>query len=162
MRAPWTIPLLLCSGLLLGCARAPAPGTPPAESAGAPAAAAPAAATSLWALDLVRTRPGLQGEYLRSIEANWGGARHLAAEQGVVRSYLALTAAPDSARGWDVMLLTEYADSAAFAQREETFRAIFASPRYLAGAVTPGRPSSELRDFLVGEVVLRAVVTGGH
>ncbi len=153
--------LLLLTCVITSCAGPPRSGAPADQPASMAEASASASSSSLWALDLVRTRPGMQGEYLRSIEVNWGGARHLAREQGAVRSYLALAAAPDSARGWDVMLLTEYAGPTAFAEREETFRAIFASPRFMAGAVSGGPPSSELRDFIAGEVVMQKVISGG-
>mgnify|MGYP002778317888 CR=1 FL=1 len=140
--------LLLLAAGAGGCA-VPRPG-------GAPAAPGPPAAGTIWAVDLVRTLPGRQAEYLRGVAANWGGARALARERGAVRSYRALAGAPDSARGWDVLLLTEYADSAAFAAREATFRAIFADPRYAAAQVA-GAPSAELRAFVAGEVVMRNV-----
>lgn len=115
---------------------------------------------SVWVVDLVRTLPGRQAEYLRGIESNWGNARRLARASGTVRSYQAFSATPDSARGWDVMLLTEYADSRAFADRERVFQEIFALPEYLAGRVT-GRPSAELRVIAASEVGLRVVTGSG-
>jgi len=51
--------------------------------------------------------------------------------------------------------MTEYADSAAYADREEVFEAIFDSPEFIP--LELGRPSSELRTFLVGDVVLETV-----
>lgn len=112
---------------------------------------------SVWAVDLVRTLPGQQAEYLRSIKANWADARHLAQVQGAVLSYQALAAEPDSAKGWDVMLMTEYADSTAWAQREKIFRAIFESPEFVR--VETARPSSEMRTFFDGNIVLKTVVS---
>ncbi len=55
--------------------------------------------------------------------------------------------------------MTEYADSAAYANREETFQAIFASPEFVA--VEPARPSAEMREFMSGDVVLREFVSSG-
>jgi hypothetical protein len=112
-------------------------------------------------LDLVRTLPGAQDEYLRNIRSNWGGGRRIASEMGEVLSYRAMATKQDSARGWDVVLLTEYRDSTAFANREETFRRIFADPRYIAGRVTT-RPSAELRAFVATEVMLQSVVESGR
>lgn len=111
---------------------------------------------SVWTVDLVRTLPGQQAEYLRNIEANWAGARHIARERGAVLSYRALVAPPDSALGWDVMLLTEYADSAAWRDREAIFDSIFASPEYVR--VPTARPSSELREFAAGSITMRTLV----
>lgn len=123
---------------------APPPNT---ETEGAP----------VWAIDLVRTLPGAQLDYVRSIETNWAGARTIARERGAVLSYGAFVAPPDTARGWDVLLMTEYADSAAYANREETFQEIFASPEFVA--VEPARPSAEMREFMSGNVVLREFVS---
>jgi len=112
---------------------------------------------TVWTLDLVRTLPGQQAEYLRSIRANWAGARHLARERGVVLGYRALAAAPDDERGWDVLLMTEYADRSSWEQREAVFQEIFVSPEFTAGATS--RPSAELREFLAAGVVLESVVS---
>jgi hypothetical protein len=87
--------------------------------------------TSVWTMDLVRTLPGQQAEYLRSIEANWASSRRIASQRGAVLSYRAFVAMPDSVQEWDVVLMTEYADSTAWANREAIFDSIFASPGYV-------------------------------
>jgi hypothetical protein len=122
-----------------------------------PAEPVPTELESVWSMDLVRTLPGAQADYVRSIETNWASARRLAREQGAVLSYRALVAPPDSARGWDVVLMTEYADSTAWADREAIFQAIFASPEFVA--VEPARPSVEMRTFAAGGVTLRPAVS---
>lgn len=139
--------VLSLGSLLAGCAGDGAAVPPPST-----------APPTLWAVDLVRTLPGAQEDYLASIRTNWAAARRVAHARGAVRSYRALVAPPDSARGWDVMLMTEYADSAAFRDREETFRAIFASPDFVM--VPPARPSAEMRTFAAGEVQLTALTSG--
>ena len=115
--------------------------------------------SSVWSVDLIRTLPGQQSEYLRNIEANWSGARRLAVERGAVLSYRALAAPSDSSRGWDIILMTEYADSTAYAQREDIFRAIFDSPEFVR--LEMDRPSSELREFVAGGVTMWGVKSGG-
>lgn len=140
-------PLCVLLVLLCGCATNDEP---------AINLSAPPTPTTVWSVDLVRTLPGAQRDYLASIEANWAQARHLAREQGAVVSYRALAAEPDTSRGWDVLLMTEYADSAAWADRETIFQAIFASPAFVA--IEPARPSAEMRAFEAGGVVLRDVV----
>ena len=127
--------------------------TPPEQTA----TAKPETANSVWTVGLIRTLPGQQAEYLRNIKANWAGARRLARERGIVLSYRALTAPPDSSRGWDVLLMTEYADSTAWSQRETIFKEIFASPEYVR--VPTARPSSELRAFFASGVAMRAVIS---
>ena len=113
---------------------------------------------TVWTVDLVSTMPGQQAEYVRSIEANWSSARGIAAERGAVLSYRALVASPDSARGWDVLLMTEYADSTAWADREVIFQEIFASPEFVR--VPTSMPSSELRSFAASGVVMLNFVSG--
>ncbi len=134
--------------LVAGCLEAPSEQAVPVEQG---------ITNSVWTVDLVRTLPGQQAEYLRNIEANWAGARRIARERRVVLSYRALVARPDSLRGWDVLLMTEYADSAAWSQREASFESIFASPEYIR--VPTARPSSELREFVSGGVVMDALVS---
>ena len=129
--------------------------TPPEQTA----PAKPDTTNSVWTVDLVRTLPGQQTKYLRNIEANWAGARRLARERNFVLSYRALMAPPDSSRGWDLLLMTEYADSTAWANREAIFQEIFASPEYVRAPTE--RPSSEVRAFFSGAVVMRGVVSDG-
>ena len=112
---------------------------------------------SVWSVDLVRTLPGSQADYVRSIEDNWAGARELARERGAVISYQAFVAQTDTAGGWDVMLMTEYADSTAWANREEVFQAIFSSPEFVE--VEPARPSAEMRTFAAGGVTMQQFVS---
>jgi hypothetical protein len=115
-------------------------------------------ADSVWSVDLIETLPGMQAVYLASIEDNWAGARKLAHDRGAVRSYRALVAEPDPKRGWDVILMTEYADSATWAHREEIFQEIFAAPELVR--VQPASPSSEMRTFVASGVVMRGVIEG--
>lgn len=114
------------------------------------------AARSVWAVDLIRTLPGQQEEYLRNIEQNWAQGRRILHGEGGVRSYYALADSPDSLQEWDVLLMTEYPDSAAYEAREATFEEVFASPEYVR--VPPARPSAELRTF-VGNAAMRAIVS---
>ena len=134
--------------LVAGCLEAPSEQAVPVEQG---------TTNSVWTVDLVRTLPGQQAEYLRNIEANWAGARRIARERSAVLSYRALVARPDSLRGWDVLLMTEYADSSAWSQREAIFESIFSSPEYVR--VPTAQPSSELREFASSGVVMEALVS---
>ena len=148
MRPPISLLAIAVLLLVAGCRERPSEQAVSAE---------PDTTSSIWTIDLVHTRPGQQAEYLRNIEANWAGARRIARERGAVLSYQAFAAQPDSLRGWDVLLMTEYADSSAWSQREAIFESIFASPEYVR--VPTARPSSELREFLSGGVVMKALVS---
>ncbi len=100
---------------------------------------------SIFEIDLIRTLPGAQADYVRSIKANWTNGRKIARARGAVLSYRALVAPVDSTRNWDVLLITEYADSAAYERREETFDSIFKSPEFVR--VEPPRPNEAMRVF---------------
>ena len=108
----------------------------------------------IWAVDFVRVLPGGEEDYLTNIRENWMTARNIALEEGHILSFHALLAKPDSALGWDLMLMTEYADSARWAQREDIFAAIFESEDF--EPVDVGRPNSELREF-AADAVLRPI-----
>lgn len=112
---------------------------------------------SVWSVDLVRTLPGAQMDYMRSIETNWANGRKVANARGAVLAYRAFVAPPDSARGWDVLLMTEYADSASYLRREAIFESIFASPEYVR--VEPARPSQAMRTFSATNVPMRIFVS---
>ncbi len=113
---------------------------------------------TVWTVDLVSTMPGQQAEYVLSIEANWSSARGIAVKRGAVMSYRALVTSPDSGRGWDILLMTQYTDSTAWANREGIFEEIFASPEFVR--VPTSVPSSELRSFAASGVVMLDFVSG--
>jgi hypothetical protein len=97
----------------------------------------------------VTVRPGSRADYLRFLELNWARARRTALAQGQIRSYRALVA-PDTTPGWQVILLTEYPDSSAYARREEIFRPILDAQ---GRTLIDGRGTRELTERVVNRVV---------
>ncbi|MEM8598904.1 MAG: hypothetical protein AAGF99_03190 [Bacteroidota bacterium] len=87
-------------------------------------------AASVWAVDLVETLPGEQARYLQFNALNWVPMREAFVVEGIARSFRVLTLPPDSARGWDVMLMTEYLDDDAFDRREDVFQEVSVRPGY--------------------------------
>ncbi len=137
---------LIVASCLIGCAQ--------------PETSAPADhAQSVWAVDFIRLLPGGAEDYLKNIRGNWAQARDIALRNGDILSFNALRAADDSSLGWDIMLMTEYTDSTTWTNREEIFAQIFDSAEY--ERVQIDRPSSELREFVNGAVVLHPIVTNG-
>lgn len=90
-----------------------------------PRVAAAQAVRSVWAVDFVRTKPGQSAAYLASVRDNWAAARYYAQRAGYIVSYKAYTTRPDSSADFDVVLMTEFADSTAFRKAEENFAKIF-------------------------------------
>ncbi|MEO0857629.1 MAG: hypothetical protein AAFY55_12365 [Bacteroidota bacterium] len=115
---------------------------------------------SVWAVDLVETLSGEQERYLRFNALNWVPMREAFVAEGLARSFRVLTLSPDSTRGWDVMLMTEYINDEAFARREDVFQEVRARPGYELKRVDGLGPrdlarvveSYELRDGTVPSV----------
>ncbi|HEX8397496.1 MAG TPA: nuclear transport factor 2 family protein [Pyrinomonadaceae bacterium] len=80
-----------------------------------------AQSASVWAVDFVKTRGGRQADYLQFIERNWAQARAFMKEKGIVSNYQVLSLSQNQAAEWDVLLMTEYKDSAAYEKREAVF-----------------------------------------
>lgn len=80
-------------------------------------------------VDLVRTLPGQQADYLRFVEMNWLRARAEGVRRGFVSDYEVLLR-DAQVDGWDLMLRTTYPDAAAHAARETNFAALFATPEF--------------------------------
>ena len=100
---------------------------------------------SVVAVDLMRTRPGEQADYLRFVELNWASARETAAARGAVRDFEVLARAPDG-ESWDVMLRTTYVDRAAYEDREAIFAAIFEARG--PATLVDGKGPRDMAEFL--------------
>ena len=100
---------------------------------------------SVWSFDVMTVRTGDRERYRRFLAANWARARHTARERGEIRSFHALFT-PDTSStgaGTQVILLTEYPDSAAYARREEIFQPILTAQ---GRTLIDGRSSREMID----------------
>jgi hypothetical protein len=112
---------------------------------------------SVWAVDFIRILPGGEDDYLVNIRGNWAQARDIAIRNGDVLSFQSFMAETHSGLGWDIMLMTQYPDSGRWANREQIFSAIFESTDF--ERIEIDRPSSELREFVGSEVMLRPLVS---
>jgi|CXWL01.1.fsa_nt_gi hypothetical protein len=86
----------------------------------------PACLPRMWSLDFVTVRPGYLPAYLRFVDSNWTRARRTASGMGAITDYRILTST-DPEAAWHVLLMTEYPDSAAYANRESVFQPILRS-----------------------------------
>jgi hypothetical protein len=75
-------------------------------------------------IDFVRIKDARQAEALYFYENNWKVYREAALKKGYIRSYNLLTTKADSLANFDLMLVTEYADSAQFKSSEAHFQQI--------------------------------------
>lgn len=108
---------------------------------------------SVWTADFMRTKPGQQARYLRYVDANWARARRTVQAQGGIKSFRVLVSS-DSLAAWDVLLLTEYPDSAAFARAEEVFRPVLAAQgQTLIDGMSGRGPDNELKRSVMSTLV---------
>ena len=79
---------------------------------------------SVWVVDYVKIKDGKKAEALFYYEQNWKRYREEALRRGYIKSYNILLAQPDSLQNFDIMLMTEYADSTQLSKVEENFQPI--------------------------------------
>ena len=89
-------------------------------------------------IDFVKAKEGKQAEVLAFFQNNWKAYREVALRQGHITSYQLLTGTPDAKGDFDIMLITSYPDSAAYARREEHFGKIM--KEVAAGRPKPSGP----------------------
>ena len=80
--------------------------------------------TTIWAVDFVKIKSGHRAETLFFYENNWKRYRDTALTKGYIVGYRLLETAPDSLGDFDLVLMTAYADSTAYANSEEHFQPI--------------------------------------
>jgi len=87
---------------------------------------APYTEANVWDLTFVRTKAGLDDDYLRSLAKTWRANMEEAKKQGLILSYKILSAAPADRDDWNLLLMVEYKNMAALDGRTEKFDAIAA------------------------------------
>lgn len=108
---------------------------------------------AIWAISLVRARPGQRQRLLRFLRANWLELDQQLLEQGRISRYRLLEADADAAgdgKGWDYAVILEYRDR----QAMDDF-----VPAYLA--LLKARPQVRIDGLVfadLGEVVQQKVV----
>lgn len=89
---------------------------------------------SILIMDFVKVKNDRFDEALYYYRNNWKLYRDIALEKGYIKSYRLERAKPDSAKTFDLVLITEYEDSVQFNKSEENFRGIITTQR-------PGGPA---------------------
>lgn len=69
---------------------------------------------SVWSVGFVKTKPGMTKEYYRNLAANWRVMNEAAKKEGLVVSYKILYSPAANTEDWDIMLLIEFKNMAAF------------------------------------------------
>jgi hypothetical protein len=97
-------PLIALSLLLAGTAAAPLE---------AQATRAPYTEGSVWNLQFIRVKPGMQDDYLNGIRATTKRLFDNAKRQGLVLSYHIISAPSATPQDWDLLIMIEYKNYAA-------------------------------------------------
>ena len=103
---------------------------------------------AVWAVDFVKAKPGELANYVAYCRMNWARAREEMKAAGSVLSYRMLVDESGHSE-WDVILLTEYRDRAAFDAREQAYQTAIARIR-LAGqgpTLVNGKGARDLADI---------------
>jgi hypothetical protein len=79
-------------------------------------------AQSVYVIDFVKIKDNRKAETYYYYENNWKLYRTAAVEKGFIKSYNILTTTSDSAANYDLILITEYADSLQHKRSEENFQ----------------------------------------
>lgn len=137
MSSPAPLGVLLAVLSLAACA-SPSPTAAPTDT--------------VFAVDFMRTLPGEQADYLRSLRLNWMRARDAAADEGFVIRSEVLVREP-RADDWDVMLITEYASREAYDDRETLFARLFDRPEFALQRVD-GKGPRDMATFVDSEVTV--------
>lgn len=85
--------------------------------------------SSITKIDFVKITGGKKNEALYFYENNWKVFRDIALDKGYIKSYELLIAVTDSISNFDLMLITEYADSIHEKLSEERFQQIIKETR---------------------------------
>jgi hypothetical protein len=90
----------------------------------APPSAPSVADKPVWALEFLKVKPGTFGPTMVYLDDNWIRVRAEAERQGAVLNYNRLAGADASNTEWDILLMTEYKNQAAYDGREKLFDSI--------------------------------------
>ena len=79
---------------------------------------------TVWSITFIRTKPGMSNDYLKHFAMNLRGEYEEAIKQGLILSYKFLLGNATYKDDWDLLLMTEYKNMAAFDGVEEKWEVI--------------------------------------
>jgi len=107
------------------------------------------ASNTVWAIDFVKTNDGRQADFLKFIEQNWAKPRQTLKDAGKITSFQVLSLQPGKNVEWDVLLLTEYANTDAHDKREQLFAEVFKTQPII---LINGASGGEMREIKFSRV----------
>jgi hypothetical protein len=110
----------------------------------APPAAPLNADKPVWALEFVKAKPGMFAATMGYLDDNWLRLRAEAKRQGAVLTYNRVAGEESSNSDWDILLMTEYKNQAAYNGREKLFDSILKRLQDNTSDVIKGYKKEEL------------------
>jgi hypothetical protein len=99
----------------------------------------------VWALEFVKVKPGMFAATMGYLDNNWIRWRAEAKRQGAVLNYNRVAGEDSSNSDWDILLMTEYKNQAAYDGREKLFNSILQRlPNKITSEVIRGYKKEEL------------------
>jgi hypothetical protein len=78
----------------------------------------------IWALEFIKVKPGMFAATMGYLDDNWLRLRTEAKRQGAVLNFNRVAGEESANNDWDILLMTEYKNQAAYDGREKLFDAI--------------------------------------
>lgn len=69
---------------------------------------------SVWGIGFIKMKPGMDTAYLNYIATDWKKEQEALKKDGQILSYMVVTTEAHGSDDWNIMLLTEYKDLAAY------------------------------------------------
>lgn len=113
---------------------------------------------TVWDITFVRTKPGMDRDYLRSLSAEWKKQNDELKKQGLILSYKILSGFAANQEDWDLMLMVEYKNFAALDGAEEKFMNVVSKMRTEEQMKAGYIKRSEMRDILGNKLVRELIL----
>jgi hypothetical protein len=124
------------------------------KDAAAGGSTAPYTEGSVWEVTMVRTKPGMDDDYLKNIANAWKATNEEAKKQGIITDYKVLIGEASNKDDFNILLMVEYKNMAAFDGIRDKTDPI---ARKLIGTEDVQRQASvkrlEIRDILGGKTM---------
>ena len=115
---------------------------------------------TVWRITFIRTKPGMSNEYFRHFADNLRDGYEEGKKQGLILSYKLLFGDAVNKDDWNLLLMVEYKNMAAFDGAESKWEAINAkligTPKQrMIGYTTRGEIRETLGSKIVREIILK-------
>jgi hypothetical protein len=112
---------------------------------------------TVWDITFVRTKPGMELDYMKSLAAEWQKQNEELKKQGVILSYKLLYGSPANQEDWDMMLMVEFKNMAALDGIVGKYMDVINKMRSKDQQISGYIKRSEMRDVL-GDKIVRELI----